>query len=270
MTTVRGPAGALYVDDGGPSSSIEPVLFVHSLAGNTTQWAAQLAHLRPRRRAVALDLRGHGRSAEPADGAYAIPAIAGDVAAVADALDLQRFVLVGHSAGGAVAVASAADLGDRVAGLMLVDPNGDQRLLPAEMLATFLADLESSAYRDTVRAHWTRITEGGDPVVRAAVMRDLESTPQRTFVEIFRALSAFEPISALERYRGPKLSLISALNETPIALHRLTGGLPHRLVSGTGHWIHMDKPAEFNRLLDGFLSECSRSGPARSSRPTAG
>ena len=136
MTTVRGPAGALYVDDGGPSSSIEPVLFVHSLAGSTTQWAAQLAHLRPRRRAVALDLRGHGRSTEPADGTYAIPAITRDVAAVADALDLQRFILVGHSAGGAVAVASAAELADRIAGLLLVDPNGDQRLLPPRSSAT--------------------------------------------------------------------------------------------------------------------------------------
>lgn len=270
MTTVRGPSGALYVDDGGPSSNIEPVLFVHSLAGNTTQWAAQLAHLRPRRRAVALDLRGHGRSREPADGTYAIEGLAGDVAAVADALDLERFVLVGHSAGGAVAVACAAHLGRRVAGLLLVDPNGDQRLLPAEMLATFLADLEPATYSDTVRAHWTRITEGGDPTVRAAVIRDLESTPRHTFVEVFRALSAFEPIAALERYRGPTLSLITALNETPISLHRLTRGLPHRLVSGTGHWIHMDKPDEFNRLLDAFLSECSRSGPARSSRPTAG
>ncbi|PYO41308.1 MAG: alpha/beta hydrolase [Gemmatimonadetes bacterium] len=270
MTAVRGPAGTLYVDDGGESRDEDPVVFVHSLAGNATQWAAQLAHLRPRRRAVALDLRGHGRSAEPADGNYAIPAIGADVAAAVDALDLERFVLVGHSAGGAVAVACAADLGDRISGLLLVDPNGDQRRLPAEMLATFFAELDSPAYGETVRAHWTRITEGGVPAVRTAVIRDLEQTPRRTFIEVFRALSAFEPIPALERYRGPKLSLITALNESPIALHRLARDLPHRLVPGTGHWIHMDKPGVFNRLLDAFLSECSRSGPARSSHPTAG
>ena len=270
MTAVRGPAGALYVDDGGQSSGHDPVVFVHSLAGNTTQWAAQLTHLRPRRRAVALDLRGHGRSDEPADGNYAIRAIGADVTAVADALALERFVLVGHSAGGAVAIACAADLRHRVSGLLLVDPNGDQRLLPPDMLAGFDAELDSPAYGKTVRAHWTRITEGGDPAVRAAVIRDLESTPPRTFVEVFRALSAFEPIRALERYPGPKRSLITALNETPIALHRLAPDLPHQVVRGTGHWIHMDKPAEFNRLMDRFLSECSRSGPARSSRPTAG
>ena len=270
MTTVRGPAGALYVDDGGESRDDDPVVFVHSLAGNTTQWAAQLAHLRPRRRAVALDLRGHGRSEEPGDGNYTIPAIGADVTAVADALALEHFVLVGHSAGGAVAVACAAGLGDRVSGLLLVDPNGDQRRLPADMLATFLAELDSPAYGATVHAHWTRITEGGDPGVRAAVIRDLEGTPPRTFIEVFRALSAFEPIPALARYRGPTLSLTTALNDTPIALHRLARDLPHRMVPGTGHWIHMDKPAVFNRLLDGFLSECSRSGPAQSSRPTGG
>ena len=51
---------------------------------------------------------------------------------------------------------------------------------------------------------------------------------------------------------------------------RLAPDLPHRLVPGTGHWIHMDRPAQFNRLLDDFLRECSRSAPARASHPSAG
>ena len=52
---VPGPAGALYVDDGGEGGM--PVVFLHSYAGSTTHWAAQLAHLRPQRRALAIDLR---------------------------------------------------------------------------------------------------------------------------------------------------------------------------------------------------------------------
>lgn len=129
------------------------------------------------------------------------------------------------------------------------------------MLADFLAQLDSPAYAETVRAHWVRITAGGRPDVRTALLRDLERTPPVTFVEIFKSLSAYDPVADLDRYHGPALSLITALNEVPIALHRLARDVPHRLVPGTGHWIHMDAPQEFNRLMDQFLSECSRSGP---------
>jgi pimeloyl-ACP methyl ester carboxylesterase len=61
---VAGPSGSLHVDDGG-SGGI-PVVFVHSFAGSTEHWSAQLAHLRKTRRAVALDLHGHGQSARRA------------------------------------------------------------------------------------------------------------------------------------------------------------------------------------------------------------
>jgi pimeloyl-ACP methyl ester carboxylesterase len=252
VSKIPGPAGMLYVDDGGAGGV--PVLFVHSLAGNTGQWAAQLAHLRPGRRAVALDIRGHGRSDPPTDGDYTIPSLAADVWAVADALGLERVVLVGHSMGGTVAIACAAARPERAAGLLLVDPNGDQRRLPADMIAGFQAALESPAYAETMRAHWLRITTGGNPEVRATVVRDLEATPRAPVVEIFRALSAFDPLPALARYHGPRLSLITALNETPIGLHRLVTDLPHRFVSGTGHWIQMDRPDAFNPLMDEFLA----------------
>ena len=260
MTLVRGPTGALYVDDGGPEdSAAPPVVFLHSLAGTASQWREQLAHLRPYRRAVGLELRGHGRSEAPANGDYTIPSVAADVAAAAAALGLARFVLVGHSYGATVALAYAGAHEAQVAGLLLVDPNGDQRRLPAEQLAAFTAALESPAYEATVRAHWQRISQDGHPAARRAVLRDLDRTPQVTVVESFKALSAYDPLPALARYRGPKLSLITALNETPIGLHRLVPDLPHRLVSGTGHWIQMDRPEQFNELMDAFLAALSRS-----------
>jgi pimeloyl-ACP methyl ester carboxylesterase len=95
---VSGPAGALHVDDGGHGGT--PVVFLHAFAGNTEQWTAQLAHLRHARRAVAIDLRGHGLSAAPVNRDYAIPALASDIAAVADQLHLEDVVLVGHGLGG--------------------------------------------------------------------------------------------------------------------------------------------------------------------------
>ena len=48
--TISGPQGTLFVDDGG--SGGVPVVFLHSFAGDTTHWTAQLEHLRTNRRAI--------------------------------------------------------------------------------------------------------------------------------------------------------------------------------------------------------------------------
>src|SRR5262249_33301604 len=124
---VPGPRGRIRVADGGGAgaggrkASALPVLFVHGNSGNRTQWKAQLEHLRPTRRAAALDLHGMGESEKAPDGVYSVESFAADVAAAADALGLKRFVLVGHSYGGYVVSAYAGKHPDRLAGLVFAD-----------------------------------------------------------------------------------------------------------------------------------------------------
>ena len=45
------------------------------------------------------------------------------------------------------------------------------------------------------------------------------------------------------------------MNSLPYSLHNLVSGLPVRLMTGTGHWLMMDRPEVFNALLDEFLAE---------------
>jgi pimeloyl-ACP methyl ester carboxylesterase len=256
VSTVRvtGPAGDLAVDDGGPRAERGaglPVVFVHSLAGTSSHWAAQLDHLRPKRRAVALDVRGHGRSERPKNGDYSISGMAGDIEAVVDSFGLQRFVLVGHSMGGGVALTYAGAYPERVAGLLLVDPIGDgKQIAPAEV-KPLLAGLDSN-YDTTIREYWTGIA-GPDSAVRARLLADLRATPQETVVPAFREVLKFDPDPALARYQGRMLSVVTPYNDQPFSLHRLGKGFPHRVVQGTGHWIQLDKPEEFNRMMDEFL-----------------
>lgn len=94
---------------------------------------------------------------------------------------------------------------------------------------------------------------GSDEAVRSRVMQDLRGTPRETVVGIFKALLHHDPLAALSAYCGPILSIVTPFNDTPYSLHRLHPALPHRQVSGTGHWLQLDKPGEFNRLLDEFL-----------------
>ena len=141
---IEGPAGKLYVDDGGTGGL--PVVFLHSFAGDTSHWSGQLAHLRKTRRAIAIDLRGHGKSDAPSNGDYAVEAVARDVDAVANSLGLTRFVLVGHSMGGSTAIAYAAAHPDKVAGLVLASAAGKVPVDQAEkIIAAMTADFDKVA-----------------------------------------------------------------------------------------------------------------------------
>jgi pimeloyl-ACP methyl ester carboxylesterase len=243
----------LYADDGGIGDP--PVVFLHSAAGNTSQWSRQLEHLRPERRAVALDWRGHGESGIPDDGDFSIPALAEDVQSTLYELGIGECVLVGHSAGGIVALEHAARHPEHVLRLMLADPAGDFTRVPQEMMDPLLAGLDSDAYRKTIGDYWNSNLAGSRPEVRERVLADLEATPQQTMVGVFRAQMNYDPASALRRYPGPKFSLVTPSNDTPFSLHNLGEDLPHEFFPGTGHWLHMDRSEGFNRRLDDFLVE---------------
>lgn len=252
----------LYADDEGTGDSL-PVVFLHSLAGSTSQWSAQLEHLRKERRAVALEWRCHGRSGVPGNGDYSFPAVAADVDEAVDWLGIERFVLVGHSGGGLVALEYAADRQERVAGLLLADPAGDARQVPSEQMEPLLLSLASDAYAQTIGKYWGFLLTGSDAMVRERVMADLWSTPKEAVVGFFRAHRAYDPLPALRRYVGPKLSVIPPVNDAPFGLHNLSADLPHTTFTGTGHWLQMDKPDEFNRILDEFLAHIEEKQPDR-------
>lgn len=258
---IPGPAGNLYVRDGGEEGDGRrgalPVLFLHSLAGNGGQWALQLDHLRRHRRAVALDFRGHGDSDPAEDGDYSVPGLAGDVEAVADQLGLRRFVLAGHSLGALVAIEYASRHPERVAGLLLVDPSGDQSRLPREQTEPFLESLRQDPLGE-LESYFRQILVGGDPDASRWVLEDLRLTHEDAIPRAVEGSMVYQPLPALARYTGPKLSIISDLNSLPFSLHRLVPDLPVRLMPGTGHWLMMDRPEVLNHLVDELLEQVER------------
>jgi len=240
------------VDDGGSGGL--PVIFIHSLAGNVSHWSSQLERLRKERQAVGFDLRGHGHSQSPPDGDFAIESLAGDVGVIVEEVGIQRFVLVGHSSGGTVAIAYADSHPEKVAGLLLADPSGDARKVPAEQVNLMIGALESDSYSKAIEDYYGILLTGSQPAVREKVIQDLRNTPRETVIGIFKSTLQYDPLTPLHHYKGPKLSVVTSLNDAPFSLHNLDADLPHIKVTGTGHWLQMDKPEEFNRILDDFLT----------------
>ena len=241
----------LFVDDGGAGGL--PVVFLHSSAGTTAHWDGLLAHLRPTRRALALDLPGHGRSAAPAR--WDIPAQAALVAADLDVLGLERFALVGHSLGGAIAIALAAAHPRRVAGLFLLDPATDGRALPAEVATGLMQALRSERYAATADAYWESLLVGAQPATRVRLTAELHATAPATITNGLQALLQFDPVTPLRSYPGPRLTAYTAITDQPNAVHALVPELPRRRIEGVSHWPQFDAPAEVQEILDRFLAQ---------------
>ncbi len=237
------------MDDGGRGGV--PVLFVHGGAARLEQWSVQISHVRQTRRAVALDLRGHGHSEPPRDGDFSLEGLADDVLAVADALGLDRFVLVAHSHGTAVAAVLASLQAARLAGLVLVD--GGYWAPTVTELEELRHGFRPAAYAAFVERWFEAILIHSRPATRAAVLDVLRATPREVFVATIHGALGYDPRPAVNGYPGPKLVVGAAALDGPTMFQRAIPGIPWVLVEGVSHWIMLDAPETLDAHLDGFL-----------------
>jgi 3-oxoadipate enol-lactonase len=96
-----------------------PLILVHGFCGSSSYWKPVRRSLGSEYRLIAPDLRGHGRSEAP-DIPYTVEAIADDLAALVQQLNLSQSVLLGHSLGGYVALAFAEKYPHLLAGFGLI------------------------------------------------------------------------------------------------------------------------------------------------------
>jgi pimeloyl-ACP methyl ester carboxylesterase len=251
---IDGPQGKLWTSSSGdPASPNSPaILLVHCDLGTLGQWDGLRDALQGRYATIAFDRRGHGQSDLPRDGRFSSDDHASDVVAIADALRLERFALIGHSGGALAAWTVAATQNDRVKALLLVDPPVDPSTFPAEQVEQTLAAMRGPNYQD-VAANYYRSIGGPHADVVERIVADARAAPQATLVGGFEALRNFEPRRLAGRYSGPTLSVIQPQYDIDGALHRMSPGWPHVVIPGTGHWVHLDAPGPFLDIATRFL-----------------
>ena len=152
--TVNGLA-LQYLEWGEGNAS--PIVCAHGYTGSADAFNALARHLEDRYRILALNVRGHGESAWSPTGAYSYADQAGDLAEFAKQLGLDKFVLIGTSMGGIIAMAYAAEHAHRLLGLVINDigPDteaGSQRItgLVGSRPDEFATLEEAMAYRRSV------------------------------------------------------------------------------------------------------------------------
>jgi pimeloyl-ACP methyl ester carboxylesterase len=253
LLTVEGPNGKLAVIESGNCGL--PVVLVHGNGGSARVWDSQLRHLGHARRAIAPDLHGFGRSDPSHRGDYSARSFACDLEAVADQLELDRMVLVGHSIGGAVIAVCAARNRDRVAGLMFVDSVAGCAERSGRRVPT--ADtLGPGTYAFASKRWFERLLTGATERTRTRVLSMLSETDRAAFVGAAAAAQEVDVASLVADFDGPALHLyVPQFDSGPSSLHGRVSKLTHVPMTHTSHWPMMDRPGEFNRILDSFLDQ---------------
>ena len=254
ITTIEGPEGGLVCAATDGETWQPPVIFVHADCGRRSQWRHAVAHLSGKRGSVTFDRRGHGESDLPKSGEFDHAACCADIDAITNGLAMEKFVLVGHSGGGALAYTYAATRPAHVAGLLLVDPPVDASVTPDEEWQTQLAALRGPSYADAISAYFASIA-GTDVSVVDEVVHDARATLQPTIIGAVESASTFHPHDLADQYVGPRLSIVQSTFDGPTAIHRAGAGFTHTVVDGAGHWIQLTAAERFHALLDAFLAE---------------
>jgi pimeloyl-ACP methyl ester carboxylesterase len=249
---ITSPQGRLAIYEEGTGPGL-PVLLLHADSGVASQWSEVQPVIAVDRPVIALDSRGSGASTEAADGDYSYDGRARDIAAVAEARELDRFVIVAHSGSGAAALRYAAQNPDRVAGLFLLDPATDPRVIPKDIrdgIVTGLAGPESLAFQKQFYA----TIAGPDAKVKARVLADCENVAQKARLGFGKAFAEWSPEADLAAWTGPIFILSSEASDNPAALYRLLPTIPYEVVNGTGHWLQLDAPDIVAKAIRRFIA----------------
>ena len=247
--TATSPDGLpIAFDDRGSGSPA--LVLVHGWSCDRTYWRGQ-AELADRRRVVTIDLAGHGESGSGRT-SWTMPAFGGDVAAVIEQLGLADTVLVGHSMGGDVVVEAALLLPGRVRGLVWVDvyPSLGQPS-SREDIDTFVAPFLADFAGRTEAFVRTMFTPTSDPALVDWVATDMASAPPAIALDAIRHSFANEaPATAgLERLGLPTVSISPDDREIDVASLE-AHGLRTVILAGLGHFLMLEDPARFNRVLE--------------------
>lgn len=244
---------SVFVDDG-PGGGL-PLVFIHGNGGSTRHWSAQLDHFRSSgRRAVAIDLPGFGKSPMPAGADMSLGAMAAAIDQATHAIGVDRFVMVGHSYGGAVAAKHAALHPEKVAGVVYVDAAAVRLPVTTEQMAQIVAAIRADK-GTIVQAMFTPLLKSSSDSVRKEVLASGTQTSADAFAGALTSLTDYDAKALVNAYKGPRLAIVATDLETPMSFQVQFPEVEVVRVPGVGHWIMLDKPAAVNAAIDAFLTK---------------
>lgn len=251
----------------------EPLLCIHGLACDTLAWIPQVQAFAAAHRTVVFDNRDAGQSSM-ADGPYEIADMARDALALADALELDRFHLLGVSMGGAIAQEVALQAPERVRTLTLAvtfAAGGAYAARLSRVWGTRVRQISREQHVDELMLlnHSEDFYGNPDMVefLRTAILNNPHPQSPDAFCRQLDASSRHVAKDRLASIRAPT-HVIGAECDILVPIWKsreiaeLIPGAKLTVLDGAPHGASLERAEEFNSAVLGFIREAARAAAA--------
>jgi 3-oxoadipate enol-lactonase len=251
------PGVRLHYEEAGEGT---PLVLLHGIGASRRDWEFNIPAFARAYRVITPDLRGFGLSEK--SGNYGVATFANDIWLLLERLGVDRFDLIGHSMGGAVALQMAVDRPQRVTRLVAADtlPSFEtntfgKRILfayrylmmgvfgPQRLAGAVAAKLFPRPEQQTLRE---RATAGG------------LANDRNVYLETLDHLLGWNVLKELHRLVMPVLVLAAEHDYFPVAdAEAFVEALPQgqlKVFAGMHHAVPLEAPEEFNTAVLSFLA----------------
>ena len=235
-------------------SGPKTLIFVHGWTCDESSWTEQVPAFEKEYRVITLDLPGHGQSGSPKDTVLSMALFARAIEAVRAEARAEKVVLIGHSMGTPVIRQYARMFPAHVAGLVPVDgvlhlsgspnaPNADRMKGPDGLKnrEAMIRGMFGPSARPAMQDH-----------VLKMMLAPPESTATQAMSAMFVASNWTEEVMQFPVFG---IYADKSIANDPKYMKKIFPNSSVQEVAGTGHFVMLEKPAEFNKLLAGFLTK---------------
>ena len=231
------------------------VVFIHGWTCDLSTWSKQIPAVARKHQAVAIDLPGHGKSGMPKS-AFSMDLFAKAIEGVRREIHADKMILVGHSMGTPAIRQYARLFPQHVAALVLVDgPMIDPAAVPAfaGLGERFKGPDVGKTRLEFIRGMFTPMTT---PELRARIEKMMTAPPDATAAGAMTAMA--DP--AIWKQDSISVPVLGIYAEKSRAANRelLSKAFPsieYTEIPGTDHFLMLEKPEEFNRILMEFVDK---------------
>lgn len=261
-TTVEkiGPAPRIAVEHAGKG---ELVIFMHGIGGNRRNWRDQMEPFAAQYHAVAWDARGYGDS-DDYEGPLKFTSYADDVVRVLDHFGAKRAHVVGLSMGGRIAMDFAARYSNRLLSITLCDTHKGFAAFSDEKKKAFiaarkeplLAGKEPTDIAEPVAR--TLVGPNASPDAFAQLVDSMTRLHKESYIKSIEASVMMDVRSDLGAIKAPTMVVVGSEDRlTTVEMAKeLAAEIPGAeltVIDDAGHLVNIERPAEFNAAVLGFL-----------------
>ncbi|MFA5240283.1 MAG: alpha/beta hydrolase [Phycisphaerae bacterium] len=234
--------------------------FVHGWSCDSRYWQYQIPYFARKYQVVTIDLAGHGNSGQGRQ-VYSLESFAQDINAVVCDLDAKKVILIGHSMSGEIVAKASTLMPGRVIGIIGVDTiQNVEDTMPKEQFDTMTTGMKTD-FKGTVK-NFVESMLGKDmkPELKQWIIDDMSAAPPNVAVSAFvEYVQKFENKGIANLFKEVKVPVrcVNAdlwptnpeVNRKYIASYNVV------FMKNAGHFIMLERPAEFNKLLHCSIKE---------------